>query len=446
MIFRLLSTTIFLLLMNYLSMAQSFQTIYFEYEDFPFIDEMKHADFNNDGIQDFLIAASNGGRLQVGISSGISAPVFSEITNITSIQKTAIIDIDSDGDFDIIGLRQFTGAFVFINDGNAFFETQQLNLSTYQSLAFEDVTGNGSLELIVASFDLAIYEINLTTWNLTEIYSEDFGNGDIGAVTKIDFDQDGDMDLIISTESDGLFLLNQTTPMVFESSILYADSYDVDDIILANLSNDDIPDFVLYSSDDSRAKIVVSDINGQYIEEELSEEDVNNTLTLVGDLNKDEIAEIITFENTSFNDFEMNIKEYSDGLKNLDRVVDHFATFGGGMVDLNNDGNRDFYFFQNDITRPGVIFYLSDGFSSIQNTGNMVITIFPNPASDIINIEVENGISYKFSLYGLQGNLLKSGINANKIIVGELSSGMYFLELEDLKSGEKLMQKIYIDK
>jgi hypothetical protein len=444
MINKLITTFCLILIINNYCFSQNFKKEFFSFPDFSFIDEMQHADFNGDGLPDFLIAASNFGKLQVGINTGISAPSFSEISDVTSIQKTEIVDVDGDGDMDIIGLRQFTGVFAFINDGNAGFQSQQLDLSSYGDLTFRDITGDGKLEMLVVSFNLVIYSINSTTLELTEIYSEDFGSGDIGAITTIDDDNDGDLDIILSTESDGLFYLEQTTPLTFESSILYTDSYDVDNIEIVNLNNDNVIDFVLYSVDDQRGKVVISTNNGEYIEEILNEEGIKNTLTLVGDLNQDQKEEIITFENTSFVDPTMYIKEYSNGLVNLETVQDHFASFGGGIVDVDNDGNQDFYFFQNDNSNPGLVFYLNEGVSSTYEISNSIIDIYPNPATNIININVVGNLNYKSELYDYKGELILTNSNKNQLYISSIPAGIYLLRITDMTTNGSVIERIMI--
>ena len=83
MIYKALFTTLLLFLSYSSLLSQDFKKEFFSFDDFSFIDEMQHADFNGDGLPDFLIAASNFGKLQVGINTGISPPVFSEISDVT---------------------------------------------------------------------------------------------------------------------------------------------------------------------------------------------------------------------------------------------------------------------------------------------------------------------------------------------------------------------------
>lgn len=83
------------------------------------------------------------------------------------------------------------------------------------------------------------------TFELTELYSGDFGTGGIGALNTVDIDNDGDLDVVVSTESEGIALFEQVDNFMFESLVLFDDVYDADVIDVVNLNNDGIMDFVL---------------------------------------------------------------------------------------------------------------------------------------------------------------------------------------------------------
>ncbi len=486
--FKTLTISILLIFSYCYSKAQIFQIEYFPLDDYTFVDGMNHGDFNGDSLPDFLITASNFGIMQLGINKGLESPEFKEITDVRSIKHTVVIDIDEDGDLDIIGKTMWDGNHLFINDGSANFEKHEMEIPYYSSINFSDITGDGSLEMIIGSFELTIYQIDKVTFQMTELYSGDHGVGDVGALNSFDFDNDGDLDFILSYESNGLVLVEQIAPLMFQSSPLFEESYDADIIEIANLNNDNIDDFILYSNDDDRGKVIVSEGNGKYSDEVINLDSRRNTLTLIGDLNRDNKEDIISFENTSFNDPSMTIKEYKDSLTNKLVVEDHFAVNGGGITDIDNDGDVDFYFFQNDVRMPGLFYYLSegvfidsdeDGFtddvdcddnnpdinpnaveipnngidedcdgvdlvSSIHQLSNSTLKIYPNPAIDVIKIDIDSQLNFQASLYNLNGKLINSSINNSQFNINLIPTGTYLLEIQDLYTGQKIVEKIVI--
>ncbi len=90
-----------------------------------------------------------------------------------------------------------------------------------------------------------------------------------------------------------------------------------------------------------------------------------------------------------------------------------------------------------------------DGMDLVTSTyeiGNSSINIFPNPAIDEINIDISGDLSFKVNLYDFNGKLLLSEENTNQIKVNEIPQGAYLLEIKDLNTGYKLLEKIIIGK
>lgn len=83
-----------------------------------------------------------------------------------------------------------------------------------------------------------------------------------------------------------------------------------------------------------------------------------------------------------------------------------------------------------------------DMVSSIYELANSTISIYPNPAVDIINIDVSGDLKYTADLYNLEGKLNISSTNPNKIDVQNLPQGVYLLEIKSLSSGEKVVAKV----
>jgi hypothetical protein len=68
--------------------------------------------------------------------------------------------------------------------------------------------------------------------------------------------------------------------------------------------------------------------------------------------------------------------------------------------------------------------------------------VFPNPAVDIINIDISGNIKYEATFYNLQGILIMSTTNQSVIDIQTLAHGIYLLEIKDLETGQKVIEKI----
>ncbi|MDD4830246.1 MAG: T9SS type A sorting domain-containing protein, partial [Bacteroidales bacterium] len=72
--------------------------------------------------------------------------------------------------------------------------------------------------------------------------------------------------------------------------------------------------------------------------------------------------------------------------------------------------------------------------------------IYPNPASDILNIEINNTTKevLNLNIYNIMGSLVKTettAANNNQINISDLNNGIYLIEIEskDLITKQKLI-------
>lgn len=86
--------------------------------------------------------------------------------------------------------------------------------------------------------------------------------------------------------------------------------------------------------------------------------------------------------------------------------------------------------------------YNLNSVSSASEFTNTTINIYPNPVIDIINIDVPGNLNYEANLYDLNGRLMISTTNKSAIEIQTLAPGIYLLEIEDLDSGQKVIDKI----
>lgn len=86
----------------------------------------------------------------------------------------------------------------------------------------------------------------------------------------------------------------------------------------------------------------------------------------------------------------------------------------------------------------------ADLISANHEISNSIISIYPNPATNVININVSGQLEYYSSLYDLVGKLVIRTYNEESVNIEDVPTGSYLLEIRDKKSGEKIIEKIVI--
>jgi len=84
--------------------------------------------------------------------------------------------------------------------------------------------------------------------------------------------------------------------------------------------------------------------------------------------------------------------------------------------------------------------------TSSHDTLNETIKIYPNPAVEIVNIEVSEHMNYRANLYTLEGKLIISESNTKQINVSTFVPGMYILEIINHKTNQIMLNKIIVNK
>lgn len=79
---------------------------------------------------------------------------------------------------------------------------------------------------------------------------------------------------------------------------------------------------------------------------------------------------------------------------------------------------------------------------STHEIAEATINIFPNPAFDLINIDVSGALKYKANLYSLEGKLILSTTNERILNIQDLPYGTYLLEIQDLDSEQRIVERI----
>ena len=128
-------------------------------------------DYDNDGDQDLIVSAyirpmaygipsstyllSNDGQGTFTDVSKTKAPDFKDIGMVSDL---SLVDIDNDGDQDIIAVGEWMGVTLFENDNKSYLKknVDQLDSLTglYQSVLVKDLDGNGYEDIVVGNVGL----------------------------------------------------------------------------------------------------------------------------------------------------------------------------------------------------------------------------------------------------------------------------------------------------
>lgn len=74
------------------------------------------------------------------------------------------------------------------------------------------------------------------------------------------------------------------------------------------------------------------------------------------------------------------------------------------------------------------------------------ISIYPNPVSTMLTIEVKGVLDYRVRMFDINGKLVHENKNQAFVPTEQLPIGTYLLEITDLNSGQKLMEKVLVSK
>jgi len=125
-----------------------------------------------------------------------------------------------------------------------------------------------------------------------------------------------------------------------------------------------------------------------------------------------------------------------------------FESFSGNWVAFGEDINGELYVSN----LSGSVFKISDALLSIDENTQNTISIYPNPANTVLNIDffgtaITN--STTINIFDIQGKLIKSILKDNidtftSINISDLKSGFYILKVKS-EDGKKATQKFVIN-
>lgn len=365
---------------------------------------------------------------------------FNEVTHNfprTGNGQAFFKDLDGDGDLDLFfsGQNELAQKFanIYRNDGTGNFTLVPNNLPVFiKGATIADVDNDGDLDLVITTSTVAGIYLNNGNAVFTPQGNSVFTPVD-GIVQIIDIENDGDQDVIISgsntiklyeNNGSGVFTLNTNTtfPAITAEGIEVADTDndgDLDLLINGNIQN------LLYIN------------NGAGLFSPIS---TNLQQTFAG---KNAFADL---DNDGDQDL-LIMGSQAGGLPNIFNIVyrnDGNNTFvqtqilGGEYIadciidDFNGDGLKDII-IQGFVDNTNVYWNSSTVLNtSEQIATNQSINFYPNPAKDLINFKLND--ESEVTLYNTLGQkILTKQFNSKEFVldISNLSNGIYIIILNE---------------
>lgn len=442
-------------------------------------------DFDHNGFND--LALGNGSRVSV-VKAADEGAGYTIIEYPQSIftQRTNFVDIDNDGNLDLWACHDVAQSHAYRNDGNGhlLFDISLMNTlpvgGNYQS-QWADLNNDGKIDMYLSKCRGSAPAGDPQRINL---YYKNNGDGtysEAGAVAGIndgaqswasaieDYDNDGDMDIMLSNISDtNKFYRNNgdgTFTDIFASSGI-ASQVGSWEIQAADFNNDGWIDFFWQNSKELYLN------NGDMT---FTGYDVNFNEGAVGDLNHDGFLDV-QFGNNVFmnvpnenNWITINLEGIQSNYNGIGARVEIYGSWGKQIRDIksghgfSHQSTMNAHFGIGTATSVDkiVIKWPSGVEDTVMNPAiNLATKItegstlavnqftqagfetYPVPAQQVLNIKAQNGTEFKSAkVFDLNGRLLmQNSIINNSINVEKLSTGAYLLLIQDAQ-GKDHMQK-----
>ena len=406
-------------------------------------------DIDLDGVQEIIFGASNG-NLYVLTPFGTQDLLFSTPGSI--IGSPAVVDLDVDGDFEIVFTNQDGNSgkvYAIHHDGS---DVEGFPVNIYERIrvgaAAGDLEGDGNADIVVCTWDDHIYAID-HTGAVKEGFPFTSTNRFNAPPTLVDLDGDGDLEIVAGNDSGLLHVLHHDgTEMA---------SYDVGDDIRGGISvadlNDDGSYELLFSGYDDMLLVWNpldgAELDGFPIDMEYNSltEPVTADLDNDGDLEvvaamKSGTVHILHHDGTPFNNFPTSLGgniESSPAIGDLDNDGDYELVFGTTVglkvLDIKSEkGDRlSWKLHRGNLERTGSLgmtLVSVDHEEDIIPKEFYVIPHYPNPfnPSTKIDIQTPERNALEVRIFDATGRLVNTLMNK------ELDAGHYTVKWNGLDS------------
>jgi hypothetical protein len=405
------------------------------------------ADFDGDGDLDILNSTWNDFEVVVWYENVDGLGDFSTkhivSTQLNSSNSCAPVDLDQDGDMDIVGTSAGGNRLVWFRnlDGLGTFSNEILLHQGERAYYVEtpDVDGDGDPDIVLAS-DVQ----SRVSWFANNgdgtFTSQQIISNSVGTVRQIDvgdIDGDGDIDIVAAATSDDqvIWFENIDGEGNFGTKNVITSEVDgVDSVFLADLNGDQSLDILSTSfGDDKVMYFFNTDGSGNFDTGHLLTNALRRPPSVIAkDMDNDGDNDLLAI--ARFDDDRVVYFENMDGQGTFSEEILISNNIANGRFvntgDVDNDGDQDIIY--GSYSEPRFIDLhknLNDlGVAASQEPN---YTIHPNPTTGLLHIKSAS-IIQDIEVFTILGVSLKTWQQTNEIDISLLAAGTYMIRLQDV--------------
>ncbi len=290
------------------------------------------------------------------------------------------IDIDEDGDMDMLIACEFCPNILLINDGKGVFKDesdQRLPRTNHDSedMAIADFDGDGDLDIFFVSEDDQINEYFENTGNAYFQSKQGIipAHGTSNAIKPVDLNGDGWIDLVIGNAGQNFIFINHSGTFQDETTLrLPENNFITQDLALADIDRDG--DLDLIEANETFNRILINDGNGRFTYDESRLPSVNDQTRDVelGDVDGDDDQDIF-FSNVDFGGIgnPQNRLLLNDGIGFFKEATEQipesdFRSVDSNLYDLDEDGDLDLL-VGNRFNGLSMMVLINDGYANFRD-------------------------------------------------------------------------------